>query len=614
MGRSLWYFMTDRGLHLVFNCFVFCMLDRNTPFQETQTIINPPPVPRRRKGNELMPRPRSKVTQDVSDLEVKNDSTSDSIHSCPYHDGEPLYKTSLNDSRPPSHLSTTDILKSLEYLNLDDQGNLIKPPEIIALLPKSVQEIDGECADINLSLERRSFQLNAVDNNLDDDNNSVDKELQALDYLTSLESEVSYSNSINSEKKEGDNFSVTSLKSNQDMRFKQGEMKRWGSWEKLDQPPTPPSVSPPLELIIDEDLQDLPNLESEKHHSSETNKEEGIVKILQETEKPQLKENMIKVDNMNSIPTESRTSKNIEKLFETYNSISSKSKEMEIMKTTQNDFISNAQTDVCESDSNTLLVSNISDGVIDEQLEAEIPPTIGPQLTHNKLESKDTIDNIQNSKNTTTMKIEEIGSNTLCMEKRSSQSFTDLTVSKEYLSDLDKYIDYRKSPQDSGNSSDISEKSKLDEEISNEDLISSVQPDKIDYETDEWQLPSPPKAFKDTNSDKLSEQPVGTPAATVINQELLQKLRHIEEQQNEHIEEYEENNPLSETVNIISEDRPLLTNLSLENLEKRKSLVYNRELATSLKLTFDSSSSPPLSTNYQLELDFPKNWRSLRKP
>lgn len=36
---------------------------------------------------------------------------------------------------------------------------------------------------------------------------------------------------------------------------------------------------------------------------------------------------------------------------------------------------------------------------------------------------------------------------------------------------------------------------------------------------------------------------------------------------------------------VSEEEKPILNKLSLENLEKRKSLVYNRELATSLKMS-----------------------------
>ncbi|XP_066258703.1 protein cordon-bleu isoform X2 [Euwallacea similis] len=115
-----------------------------------------------------------------------------------------------------------------------------------------------------------------------------------------------------------------------------------------------------------------------------------------------------------------------------------------------------------------------------------------------------------------------------------------------------------------------------------------IVPDEIPKTNDlidwEYQLPSPPKAFRDSSpQDTLLEtNSLGGSTdfkdSVVTSPELFEKLRTLEDKES-----------------MISEEPPLNT-LSLEHLEKRKSLVYNRELATSLKMTDSVESRPSVNS------------------
>ncbi|KAL3280931.1 hypothetical protein HHI36_004158 [Cryptolaemus montrouzieri] len=186
--------------------------------------------------------------------------------------------------------------------------------------------------------------------------------------------------------------------------------------------------------------------------------------------------------------------------------------------------------------------------------------------------------------------------------KATENEYSSIQISSR-ASEMNRYnIEYENSPQDSGNSSDISEKSKLDEEIPD------IQPN----ESEEWQLPSPPKAFKDSTPSGQNEQTEMTVTDTVITPELLEKLKNIEQEQDI---QKEETNVHSDNSSTISEDRLVLSKLSLENLEKRKSLVYNRELATSLKLSYETNTQQAAtpSNRYQSDLNLSKSLTQFEK-
>ncbi|XP_044267448.1 cordon-bleu protein-like 1 isoform X2 [Tribolium madens] len=96
----------------------------------------------------------------------------------------------------------------------------------------------------------------------------------------------------------------------------------------------------------------------------------------------------------------------------------------------------------------------------------------------------------------------------------------------------------------------------------------------------QYQLPSPPKAFRDSSpaDESIADSVVTSP-------ELFEKLKAVKDTQSE-------KETASDVTSMVSEDdKPILNKLSLENLEKRKSLVYNRELTTTLKEKNDTFSS-----------------------
>ncbi|XP_045472781.1 uncharacterized protein LOC123679302 isoform X6 [Harmonia axyridis] len=152
------------------------------------------------------------------------------------------------------------------------------------------------------------------------------------------------------------------------------------------------------------------------------------------------------------------------------------------------------------------------------------------------------------------------------------------------LDDVERYKNYGNSP-DSGNSSEISEKSKTDDEPNIPEILEVLTTNNEVME--EWQLPSPPKAFKDNlPNNQITDTENETDS--VITAELIEKLERIEKEQATRTKN-EKQNSSSTTTN---EDNGLiLSKLSLENLEIRKSLVYNRELSTSLKQSYKTEAA-----------------------
>lgn len=118
----------------------------------------------------------------------------------------------------------------------------------------------------------------------------------------------------------------------------------------------------------------------------------------------------------------------------------------------------------------------------------------------------------------------------------------------------------------------------------------------------QYQLPSPPKAFQDSTSPPENAESVVD--SVVTSPELFEKLKAVKDNQSEP---------------PVEEDKPILNKLSLENLEKRKSLVYNRELATSLKMpnndeekeTYQSSLSKFEKTFDEIKRSSPNNRSTL---
>ncbi|XP_074031345.1 LOW QUALITY PROTEIN: uncharacterized protein [Leptinotarsa decemlineata] len=104
----------------------------------------------------------------------------------------------------------------------------------------------------------------------------------------------------------------------------------------------------------------------------------------------------------------------------------------------------------------------------------------------------------------------------------------------------------------------------------------------------QYQLPSPPKAFRDSSPVNFPDGAISESHSVtdfkdsvVTSPELFEKLKNIEDVQSD------KSTITSDLTSVISEEdrTPLMNTLSLENLERRKSLVYNRELATSLKMS-----------------------------
>ncbi|XP_019757688.2 uncharacterized protein LOC109536057 isoform X1 [Dendroctonus ponderosae] len=114
----------------------------------------------------------------------------------------------------------------------------------------------------------------------------------------------------------------------------------------------------------------------------------------------------------------------------------------------------------------------------------------------------------------------------------------------------------------------------------------------------QYQLPSPPGAFRDSSPVPIVGPESDFKDSVVTSPELFEKLKSLEE---------------SQSVRSETSEEPLNT-LTLEHLEKRKSLVYNRELATSLKMTDSLESSAKSSEafassrgGFQIDPDKPKH-------
>ncbi|XP_044752453.1 uncharacterized protein LOC123312209 isoform X4 [Coccinella septempunctata] len=171
----------------------------------------------------------------------------------------------------------------------------------------------------------------------------------------------------------------------------------------------------------------------------------------------------------------------------------------------------------------------------------------------------------------------------------SENLYTTDIINEISLDDVERYKNYGNSP-DSGNSSEISEKSKIDDELNNPEILEALVAE--DEVIEEWQLPSPPKAFKDTFPNSQLKETSETDS--VITPELIEKLERIEKEQAVHNEQNRKN---SVSDDLYADNELILNKLSLENLEKRKSLVYNRELATSLKLSYESEALKKVATD-----------------
>lgn len=161
-------------------------------------------------------------------------------------------------------------------------------------------------------------------------------------------------------------------------------------------------------------------------------------------------------------------------------------------------------------------------------------------------------------------------------------------------------------------SSDVLEGQKNEIYIAKEVVEEESEANEI--ETDwQYQLPSPPTAFRDSTSpsyygndseEAFKGDSVVTNPALFEKLKLVENKRTTEESRSEKtevdrspLEEKQIKKPKAEGENqdfakdfLIGqnnlsqeEDKEILNKLSLEHLEKRKSLVYNRELSTSLK-------------------------------
>ncbi|XP_022914332.2 uncharacterized protein [Onthophagus taurus] len=128
--------------------------------------------------------------------------------------------------------------------------------------------------------------------------------------------------------------------------------------------------------------------------------------------------------------------------------------------------------------------------------------------------------------------------------------------------------------------------------------------DNIEKETEwKYQLPSPPKGFRDVSpamrtcnytscdSETISDSVVTSP-------ELFEKLKQIND-----VQSIASDIPSVISQEEIYEEKDICNKLTLENLEKRKSLVYKRELATSLKYAQSETNSDKRSTTKSDVLD-----------
>ena len=129
-------------------------------------------------------------------------------------------------------------------------------------------------------------------------------------------------------------------------------------------------------------------------------------------------------------------------------------------------------------------------------------------------------------------------------------------------------------------------KNEADSGICENTFSDTTSKDELDLETDwQYQLPSPPRAFRDVIPATVETSTSNYDGETIVDSvvtspELFEKLAEVKLAQDELLE-----NDIPSIVSI--EDDREMCKLTLENLEKRKSLVYNRELATSLKYAQD---------------------------
>ncbi|XP_044752451.1 uncharacterized protein LOC123312209 isoform X2 [Coccinella septempunctata] len=514
--------------------------DLSLASQGTQKTTNPPPIPRRRKGPVPTPSNSLKIDGEDDRDTTSSQHAEESLYSCPYQtEGGPNTRDTPENSRPPSNMSTIDILKSLEYLNLDDQGNEIKPPEVIAVLPKSKQA-EEETHNEDPALIKRPFILNLVDKNLDDDNASVATESPVKNETTSIISDVSSVDIPPRKQIFHKEMSVSSVKSSESALFEEGRMRRWGSWEKLNFSSVTPS----------------PIHEMPRYSTSEDNLGNRSIPNAKDVKKRLSKEY--------SSQTMKEINTNLNEESEGREDVKNTTEEQMIIKDPVSECLK-------QMDGN----KRVEEGVFSN---TDVSSTTNhpPHKTFNS-DGK----SCNNSQIVSPLEEKEV-----CI---SENLYTTDIINEISLDDVERYKNYGNSP-DSGNSSEISEKSKIDDELNNPEILEALVAE--DEVIEEWQLPSPPKAFKDTFPNSQLKETSETDS--VITPELIEKLERIEKEQAVHNEQNRKN---SVSDDLYADNELILNKLSLENLEKRKSLVYNRELATSLKLSYESEALKKVATD-----------------
>lgn len=130
----------------------------------------------------------------------------------------------------------------------------------------------------------------------------------------------------------------------------------------------------------------------------------------------------------------------------------------------------------------------------------------------------------------------------------------------------------------------------------------------------QYQLPSPPSAFRDSSPTGIT--PCDTTnsisdfrsESIVSNPELFEKLEMVKDK----LESEVGDNSSSHSC----EDAPVLSTVTLASLEKRKQLVYNRELSTSLKFAQVNSSDVDTShkSNGNLVIKQTESKVAIQKP
>lgn len=184
-------------------------------------------------------------------------------------------------------------------------------------------------------------------------------------------------------------------------------------------------------------------------------------------------------------------------------------------------------------------------------------------------------------------------------------------------SELSSYTAENKDPVQTNNEINLMLQSKSEEDdgfhdAHHKELKTDDEVDDVDWQ---YQLPSPPTAFRDASPAHLTEETSSLANAAdsvVTSPELFEKLDQVKSTQSE-----TETTTTSDTTSTISEEenKKICNKLSLENLEKRKSLVYNRELSTSLKLTEESLAAKHSEVLNELEgvIQMPKQSSELSR-